>query len=106
MTQPGSLLPKTATEPANPEPVAPFVGLLDVVLPVTIVLGTGTVSVRRCLALQPDSILRLHESAGEDLIIVVNGIRLARGEVMIVEDSTAVRVTSIPKAAAPEPAQS
>lgn len=106
MTQPLPLLPKTSQPPPEPSSAAPFVGLLDVELPVTILLGTGTVKVKRCLSLEPDSILKLDQPAGEDLVIAVNGIRLARGEVMIVEDSTAVRITSIVKAAGKESPQS
>jgi flagellar motor switch protein FliN/FliY len=61
-----------------------------------VLLGTGRVSVRRCLALQRQSVLQLDQSAGEDLQILVNGSLVARGEVVIVEDSTALRVTDIP----------
>ncbi len=106
MTQPAPLLPKSAQATPGSAGSAPFVGLLDVRLPVTIVLGTGVVTVKGCLSLQPNSILKLDQAAGEDLIIVVNGVRLARGEVMIVEDSTAVRVTAIVKSAGKESQQS
>jgi len=62
---------------------------------VDVVLGGVSMSVRECLRLQPDSIVPLVQSAGEDMHVVVNGITVARGEVMVVEDSTAVRVTEI-----------
>lgn len=78
-----------------------FGPLADIVCDVWVLLGTGTVSVRRCLALQRQSVLRLHQSAGEDLQIVVNGSLVARGEVVIVEDSTALRVTDIPNTTGP-----
>jgi flagellar motor switch protein FliN/FliY len=85
------------------EPVAtPFAALGDLVLDVWVLLGTGSVSVRRCLALQRQSVLQLHQSAGEDLQVLVNGSLVARGEVVIVEDSTALRITDIPNAARPE----
>jgi flagellar motor switch protein FliN/FliY len=67
-----------------------------VVCDVWVLLGTGAVTVRRCLALQRQSVLRLNQSAGEDLQIFVNGGLVARGEVVIVEDSTAIRITDIP----------
>jgi flagellar motor switch protein FliN len=73
-----------------------FEGLADIVCDVWVLLGTGTVSVRRCLGLQRQSVLRLGQSAGEDLQVLVNGSLVARGEVVIVEDSTAVRITDIP----------
>ncbi len=65
-------------------------------------LGTGMVSVRRCLALQRQSVLQLNQSAGEDMQVLVNGSLVARGEVVIVEDSTALRVTDIPATSGPE----
>lgn len=45
----------------------PFTHLLDVVCPVNVLLGTGVISVRQCLALERRSILPLRQSAGEDL---------------------------------------
>lgn len=69
----------------------------DVRCPVSVVLGTGTISVRQCLALERTSIIRLDQSAGEDLMVIVKGIRLAKGEVVVVEDSTSVRLTEICK---------
>lgn len=73
----------------------PFRLLSDVPCPVSVVLGTGSISVRECLAMSAQSILRLRQSAGEDLQVLVNGVVVARGEVVIVEDSTAVRLTEI-----------
>ncbi len=75
----------------------PYAGLLDVACDLSVILGTGTISVRRCLSLHRHSVLRLEQSAGEDLQVMVNGILVARGEVVIVEDSTAIRVTEIPQ---------
>jgi flagellar motor switch protein FliN/FliY len=69
--------------------------MLDVRLPVSVVLGTGNMSVRECLALAPRSVVRLEQSAGEDVHVLAGDVPLARGEVVIVEDSTAVRLTEI-----------
>jgi flagellar motor switch protein FliN len=75
----------------------PFVPVADLICNLTVILGNGTVTVRRCLALQRNSVLRLEQSAGEDLQVKVNGVMIARGEVVIVEDSTAIRITDIPQ---------
>ena len=72
-----------------------YPGLHDVVCQVEIVLGTGEMTVRECLQLKRLSVIRLKQSAGEDLQVVVNGVPLASGEVVIVDDSTAIRVTEI-----------
>lgn len=73
----------------------PFAGLLDVTCPVSVVLGTGVISVRACLALARNSVVRLRQSAGEDLQVFVGRVPIARGEVVIVEDSTAIRLTEM-----------
>jgi flagellar motor switch protein FliN/FliY len=69
--------------------------LHDVVCTVDVILGTSSMSVRDCLRLQPEAIVRLAQSAGDEMHVVINGVTVARAEVMIVEDSTAVRVTDI-----------
>src|SRR5688572_22541886 len=72
-----------------------YPGLHDVICQVEVVLGTGSMTVRECLQLKRLSVIRLKQSAGEDLQVVVNGVPLASGEMVIVDDSTAIRVTEI-----------
>ena len=69
--------------------------LFDVVCSIDVVLGTASMSVRECLNMRRGSVIRLNQSAGGDMQIVVNGISIAAGEVVIVDNSTAVRVTDI-----------
>ena len=75
-----------------PDPLAP---LHDVTCHVDVVLGTASMTVRQCLALKRDSVIRLTQSAGNDLQVVINGVAIALGEVVIIDLSTAVRVTDI-----------
>jgi len=74
------------------DPLAP---LHDVSCRVDVVLGSATLTVRQCLTLGHDSIVRLAQSAGNDLQVVVNGVPVALGEVVIIENSTALRITDI-----------
>ena len=76
-------------------PALAFQQLLDVVCPTSVMLGTGTITVRQCLALDRNSLVELGQSAGEDLQLTVNGVLLARGEVVIIEDSAGLRITEI-----------
>lgn len=69
--------------------------LHDVVCTVDVILGGSSISVRDCLALERDSLVKLMQSAGEDMQVLVNGITVARAEVMVVDDSTVVRITDI-----------
>jgi flagellar motor switch protein FliN/FliY len=72
-----------------------YEALHDVTCKVDVVLGSSTMTVRECLGLKRDSVLRLVESAGNDMQVVVNGIPIAEGEVVIIENSTAVRITNL-----------
>jgi flagellar motor switch protein FliN/FliY len=65
----------------------------DVSCPVDVVLGVGHISLRRCLALERGSVVRLHQSAGEDLQVMVNGVRIAHAEVVIIDETVGVRLT-------------
>ena len=69
--------------------------MLDLVCEVDVVLGTGRISVRDCLKMQPHTVLKLQEPAGSDLEVRVRGVPTVKGEVMIVEDTTAIRVTQV-----------
>lgn len=80
---------------SSSDPASLYPGLHDVIFQVEVVLGTGHMTVRECLQLQRLSVIRLKQSAGEDLQVVVNGVPIASGEVVIVDDSTSIRVTEI-----------
>jgi flagellar motor switch protein FliN/FliY len=69
--------------------------LSDVVCDIDVLLGSATVSVRDCLHWKRNSIVRLRQSAGSDMQVTINGVVVASGEVVIVDDTTAVRVTEI-----------
>jgi flagellar motor switch/type III secretory pathway protein FliN len=69
--------------------------MFDVACVVDLVIGTGSLTVRDCLALQPRSILRLRQASGADLDLSVSGIAIAYAEVVISDDTTAVRITRI-----------
>lgn len=71
------------------------IALQDIVCGVDVVLGTSTMPVRDCLALRRGVIVPLAEAAGDDMRIVVNGIPVAAGEVIIVDDGAAIRITEI-----------
>jgi flagellar motor switch protein FliN len=84
--------PAPATLDMNADPFALF---RDVVCPVEVVLGTGSLSLRRCLGLERGSVVRLQQSAGEDLVVSVRGVSIAQAEVVIIDETIAVRVTHL-----------
>jgi flagellar motor switch protein FliN/FliY len=79
----------------EPGTADPFVPLHDVVCRLDVMLGTAAMSVRDCIALRRDSIVRLTKSAGGDMDVLVNGILVAHGEVVIMDETTAIRVTEL-----------
>jgi flagellar motor switch protein FliN len=69
--------------------------LLDIKCHVDFVLGTGKMSLRDCLRLERHAVIRLDQSAGCDLGVSVHGILVATGEVVIIDDTTALRVSHV-----------
>lgn len=69
--------------------------LADVELNLTVELGRTSISVREVLQLGAGSIVELHKLAGEPVDVLVNGKLIARGEVVVVEESFGVRLTEI-----------
>ncbi len=69
--------------------------LLDIPLEVSVELGRVNLAVRELLEIGTGSIIELHKTAGEPVEVLVNGKLIARGEVVVVEDNFAVRITEI-----------
>jgi len=69
--------------------------LADIELSVTAELGRARMAVGELLDLQPGAIIELDREAGVQIDVLVNGTLFARGEVVVVEDSFAVRVSEI-----------
>lgn len=80
---------------AAPAATSAFSGMLDLRCRVEAIVGTGTISVRDCLELQPDSVIRLVQAVGSDLRVLVQGVPAAVGEIVIDEDATSIRITSV-----------
>jgi len=76
----------------------PFPRLLDLECPVEIVLGRGTITIGECLNLESLRVIRLDVPAGDELEVVVGDVPLMRGEVVIVEERAAIRITEIARA--------
>ena len=74
------------------------IGLIkDVPLEVTVELGRTTKSIADILDFAPGTIIELDRIAGEPIDVLVNGKFVARGEVVVIEESFGVRVTEIIK---------
>jgi flagellar motor switch protein FliN len=76
-------------------PAHEYQHLLDIRVAASVLLGTGTITIRQCLSIERNSLVELAQSAGEDLLLDVSGVQVARGEIVIVEDGAALRITEI-----------
>jgi flagellar motor switch protein FliN/FliY len=69
--------------------------LRDVEMEVTCELGRTRMTVRQLLALAPGDVVELDRVAGSPADLLVNGTLLARGEVVVVDESFGLRITEI-----------
>ena len=71
--------------------------IMDVPLEVTVELGRTKKSIAEILDFAPGTIIELDKIAGEPIDVLVNGKFVARGEVVVIEESFGIRVTEIIK---------
>ena len=61
----------------------------------TVEIGRTTMTIGETLAIGPGSIVSLNRAIGEPVDLLVNGKRIARGEVVAVDEEFGLRVTEI-----------
>lgn len=71
--------------------------IMDVPLEVTVELGRTSKSIKEILDFSPGTIIELDKLAGEPIDVLVNGKFVAKGEVVVIEESFGIRVTEIIK---------
>lgn len=69
--------------------------IMDVPLEVTVELGRTKKSIADILDFAPGTIIELDKIAGEPIDVLVNGKFVAKGEVVVIEESFGIRVTEI-----------
>ena len=69
--------------------------LMDVPLQIAVELGRTTKKIREILEFGQGSIIELDKLAGEPVDIMVNGKAIAKGEVVVIDESFGVRITDI-----------
>ena len=99
-------------QPVNVQPAQfqPFMGdlsaafqkenidlIMDVPLEVTVELGRTSKSIQEILDFAPGTIIELNKIAGEPIDVLVNGKYVAKGEVVVIEESFGIRITEIIK---------
>lgn len=69
--------------------------IMDVPLEVTVELGRTNKTIKEILDFSPGTIIELNKLAGEPIDVLVNGKFVAKGEVVVIEESFGIRVTEI-----------
>ncbi|MBR6396375.1 MAG: flagellar motor switch protein FliN, partial [Lachnospiraceae bacterium] len=69
--------------------------IMDVPLEVSVELGRTNKSIKEILDFSPGTIIELNKLAGEAIDVLVNGKYVAKGEVVVIEDSFGIRLTEI-----------
>lgn len=69
--------------------------LLDVPLEVVVELGRTDLQIKDILGLAPGSVVELNRMSGEPIDVLVNGKLVARGEVVVIDESFGIKIMSI-----------
>jgi flagellar motor switch protein FliN len=69
--------------------------ILDVSVTLALEVGRARMSVRDLLQLAPGAVVELDRLAGEPLDVLVNGVRIARGEVVVINEKFGIRLTDV-----------
>ncbi len=69
--------------------------LNDVTLRLRVELGHAKVPLKEILAWKRDTIITLDKLAGENVDVYIHSVRFGSGEVLVVEDNFAVRLTEL-----------
>ena len=67
--------------------------LADVAIEVEVELDRKQLTVREVLELESGSVLKMTRSAGENIDVLIGGSLVGFGEIVLVEDTVAVRIT-------------
>lgn len=77
------------------DPLRDYAHLADVPLRVEALLDRLTMNMRAVASLEEGSVLTLTRSAGDNVDLFVGGVKLASGEIVVIEDTLGVRITDL-----------
>lgn len=84
-----------ATRKSNEEVVGKLGRINNVEMALTVEIGRTRMSVRDVLGLEPGAVIELDRSAGAPADILLNGRLIAHGEIVVIDQDYAVRITTI-----------
>ena len=69
--------------------------ILDVPVVISMEIGRTQISIRNLLQLNQGSVVELERFVGEGLDVLVNGMLIAHGEVVVINDKFGIRLTDV-----------
>lgn len=87
--------PSPALSAANEATIKSWRGFMDLHVPLAVELGRTKLSVRTILELEVNSIIQLAKSTGEGVDVLASRCTIGRGEIVMLEDRTGVRINEI-----------
>lgn len=69
--------------------------ILDIPVTISMEVGNSSIPIRNLLQLNQGSVLELDRLAGEPLDVLVNGMLIAHGEVVMVNEKFGIRLTDV-----------
>jgi flagellar motor switch protein FliN/FliY len=94
----GAEFPSLDPNPSGADKDAKMDLLLDLTLPVSIELGRTQMLIRDILDLQRGSVVEFEKLASEPVDILINGKKMAEGEVVVIEKHFGIRITNLVEA--------
>jgi flagellar motor switch protein FliN/FliY len=84
-----------SADPGSVGKAADLRRLRDVPVDLAVEIGRAQMTVGETLGLRPGSIIKLDRLAEEPLDLLVNGTRIARGEVVVIDEDFGLRITEV-----------
>lgn len=69
--------------------------ILDIPITLSVEIGKSRLSIRNLLQLNQGSVVELDRMAGEPLDVLINGMLVAHGEVVVVNEKLGIRLTDV-----------
>lgn len=85
-----------APEPTGPEAGGPgLAAMLDIPVRLTVELGRAELTLAEVFALRPRAVIELDRLPGDPVDLLANGRLIARGEILVINEAFALRVTEM-----------
>ncbi|HEX4949625.1 MAG TPA: FliM/FliN family flagellar motor switch protein [Blastocatellia bacterium] len=88
-------MPEDLLRVANESEIASWRYFSDLPVPLSIEIGRAILTARALLELEPSSVIQLSRSTGDGVDVLAGDRRIARGEIVMIEDHTGVRINEV-----------